>query len=501
MGIIIRQSIKGTLVNYAGTFIGFLTTMIVATRWLTDAEIGLTRVLFEAATLLACLAQSGITSSAVRFFPRFKHRDRHHGGFLFYLVLVPSVGALVVIPLYLLSRGAIVDYFQARSSLFSAHVDWVLPLMLFLVYTGVFEIYANLLMRIVIPRFIREVVTRLLIVIVYLLHGFHVIGITGFVAGYVLVYCVAMALHYWYLSWITPLSLARVPVPRTTCREYGSYTAFLMIGLIGNAIAGRADLFMVSGMIGLASGGVYTIAFFMAAIIELPSRSITAIATPIAAEALQAGDLAAANTLYRKVSLHQLVAGGLIFLLLWANIDNVYDVIPNGDTFRAGKWVVFYIGLSRLIILFFGFGYPLLSFSRYYRRVLFLTPIVAGVTILANYLLIPLLGIEGSALSALLAIVISYSVQQWLVFTKLKGNPYTRETFRLLLLLAALFALNTILPSLDNPWADAAARTIFLGGTSAAAIYFIHLSPEIDDIARRLAHACRSRLGPRDNNK
>lgn len=33
MGVIIRQSIKGTVVNYVGAFIGFLSTMFIVTRF------------------------------------------------------------------------------------------------------------------------------------------------------------------------------------------------------------------------------------------------------------------------------------------------------------------------------------------------------------------------------------------------------------------------------------------------------------------------------------
>ena len=41
MGVIARQSIKGTIVTYLGVFVGFLTTFFVLTRFLTAEEIGL----------------------------------------------------------------------------------------------------------------------------------------------------------------------------------------------------------------------------------------------------------------------------------------------------------------------------------------------------------------------------------------------------------------------------------------------------------------------------
>ena len=56
MGIIIRQSIKGTLVNYLGIVVGFVTTFFILTHYLTTEEVGLTRVLVDAAVLFSSFA-------------------------------------------------------------------------------------------------------------------------------------------------------------------------------------------------------------------------------------------------------------------------------------------------------------------------------------------------------------------------------------------------------------------------------------------------------------
>ena len=71
MGVIIRQSIKGTLVNYLGVAIGFVTIFFVLTSYLNTEEVGLTRVLIDAAVLFSSFAQIGTGSSIVRFFPYF----------------------------------------------------------------------------------------------------------------------------------------------------------------------------------------------------------------------------------------------------------------------------------------------------------------------------------------------------------------------------------------------------------------------------------------------
>lgn len=49
-----------------------------------------------------------------------------------------------------------------------------------------------------------------------------------------------------------------------------------MLSAMGSSIVQRLDLFMVSAQIGMASAGIYTIAFYVVAVIEMPSRSLVA---------------------------------------------------------------------------------------------------------------------------------------------------------------------------------------------------------------------------------
>ena len=95
MGVIAKQSIRGTFVTYLGVAIGAFTTFVVLTHFLTEEEIGLTRVLVEAATMLSGLAQLGTSASILRFYPYFKDEEHHDHGFFFWTLLVPLVGFLI----------------------------------------------------------------------------------------------------------------------------------------------------------------------------------------------------------------------------------------------------------------------------------------------------------------------------------------------------------------------------------------------------------------------
>lgn len=489
MGIIIRQSIKATIINYIGAFIGFITTIFVLTKFLKPDEIGLTKVIYEIALLLAGFSQLGTSASAMRFFPYFKDIEKQHNGFFFYLMLMPTIGVVIFVSLFILLKDPIIDFFVEKSALLTVYYNWIIPLIIFLVFWCVLETYANVLLRIVVPKFIREIGVRLMLLGLYSLYAFHFIGLNSLITGFVLVYGLAMLSTLIYVSRITSVSLkhnfAYLDKPLLT--KIMKYTSYLIIGAIGGNIIGQLDIFMISSQMGLNYAGIYTIATYMALIIEMPARSISAISSPLAAAALKDGDQDRANQLYKKVSLHQLIAGSTLFVMIWINIDNIFAIIPNGEVYGTGKWVVFFIAMSRLVSMTLSFGGTLVSFSRYYYWGLYFTFFLTALTIGANYLFIPIWGITGAAMATLLTCLISYLLQQWIVLKKVKGNPYSIGFVKQGLIVLFLLGCNMLLPRwIANPYFDGIYRTFIIGLLWFILTYRFRVSEEICRLVNRI---------------
>ncbi|MDR0687400.1 MAG: oligosaccharide flippase family protein, partial [Prevotellaceae bacterium] len=486
MGIIIRQSIMGTIATYIGAFIGFLTTMLVVTRFLSPEVVGLTKVVLEVGMMFAGLAQLGTSSSALRFFPYFKDSSKNNNGFFFYVMALPFAGCIIFTLVYLVLKEPITDFFIEKSSLFVQYYYWIIPLIVFATYLTVLETYANVNMRITVPKFNREVVIRALTLAVYLLYGYHAIGMGGLVAGIIAIYGLAMLIMFFYLPRISSISLRHDTsfIKKPLRKDILRYSAYLIAGALGGSILGKLDLFMVSAQLGLDYAGIFTIAFYMASVIEIPSRSLSAISSPLAANALKQEDFQTANKLYQKVALHQLLVGGCAFIVLWINIDNIFDIIPNGAIYKAGKWVVFFIGISKLISITLGFGGVLVSFSKFYYWSLYFTFFITGVGILTNYLLIPIWGISGAAVATALTCLLSYLVQQWIVLRKVKGNPYTLNMLTLIFIFLFVIGANHFVRTCANPWVDGALRTAVASAISVALLYFFRVSDDLNRTIR-----------------
>ncbi len=99
----------------------------------------------------------------------------------------------------MLLRKPVTSFFTAKFPLFDEYYNWVIPLIVFLTFWTVFETYANILMRIVFPKFIREIGIRVLMVLLYVLYACGYLGLSGLITGMVLVYGCVLCAHLFYM--------------------------------------------------------------------------------------------------------------------------------------------------------------------------------------------------------------------------------------------------------------------------------------------------------------
>ncbi|MBQ4507584.1 MAG: lipopolysaccharide biosynthesis protein [Paludibacteraceae bacterium] len=486
MGIIARQSIKGTIVTYIGVAVGFFTTFFVLTRFLTAEEIGLARVLLDAATLFVGLAQLGTTSSVIRFFPYFRSEGRTHG-FFFWSLLVPLAGFAVFSLVFLAFRTPVEAWFGEKSPLFVDYWYFVLPIAFFMLYQTVFETCSNVCMRIVVPRAVREVGVRIGLLVCYLCYAFRLLSMDGFVLSLCAVYALAALTDLVYFFAIGKVSLRPdltfLRGHRQLVRSFLLYTAFLIASSLASALAPVLSSFFITAKMGLDYTGIFAIATYMAVMVSIPYRSLTAIAAPQLAAAIKDGDRPQTSALMQQVTTNALLVGCAIFLLIWLNIDLVYHLLPNGATYSAARSAVFLLGLSQLLIATFSFSLSALNYSRFYAFTLLFSALLTVAAIVLNNMLIPPLGMTGAALANLLSYVLYFILILLTVHRAVHVSPFARAQARILYIFVAVLVLNCAalhFMSGAGVWLSALVRTALLFGMFAWLAYRLKLSPEIN---------------------
>ena len=446
MGVIIRQTIKGTIINYFGVFIGFITTFFVITHLLTTEEIGLTRVLVDAGVLLAGLAQMGTGSSIIRYFPYFQNDEKKHHGFFFWTLIVPLIGFSIITLLSLILKPQICSFFGEKSPLFVEYYYLLAPLSFFLLYLAVFETNSNVLMRIAFPKLVREVIIRVLTLGTYVLYGYDIINFQQFIYAFCGVYGIAALINIIYL--ISRKNVSFKPqfdkIDPFVKKDVGPYSLFIITTTLITAITPGLNTFFISARLGLVFTGIFAIANYITALIEIPYRSMGAITQPQIAKTMKEKDIEKMNFLCQGVALHQLLIGGMLLWLIWINIDLIYEIMPNGSRFVSGKYVVLILGASKLISSSYNVSTTVLGFSKYYYYSLLFTFILTFSAIVLNNKLIPIWGINGAASASLISTCIF--VFPLILFNqyKLKTSFFNFKQLIALLILISLFLLNWV---------------------------------------------------------
>lgn len=501
MGIIVRQSIKGTVVTYLGAALGFFTTFFVLTKYLTAEEIGLTKVMMDAAILLAGLGQLGTNASIMRFFPHFNDEEHGDHGFFFWTVIIPFFGILIYSIIFLLFKVPISNFFAQNSQLFVDYFYFVIPLAFFMLYTTVFETNSNVLQRIAVPKLIREVGIRIMLLATYLLYGFKIISLDGMMISFCIIYAIATLLNIIYLLTLRKISFKPDLkfITKEIRREYLKYTSFLILAALGGLITPSINSFFVTAKMGLKSTGVFTIATYVTSVIGMAYVSLYNISQPLISHAIRNKNIEEAEQLSKKVSYHQLIVATLVFLLIWINIDLFFDILPNGNLYRKGKYVILILGISKVIFSTLNISSSVLSYSNYFYYSLLFSFLLTGIAIILNLILIPQYGMEGASFATLASYVLVFTLQLALVKRKVGVNILTRHHLTLvagaLILFVANYFWNRYLtPLLQNSFdnalmvsiTDCIIRTVLFGSISLMALYFSGISEEINGIIRKI---------------
>ena len=497
MGIVARQSIMGTIATYIGVAVGIVTTFFIQTKALQPEQIGLIDVLLQCAILFSGLAQLGTNSSAMRYYPFFKDEEHRDHGFFGWTLLVPLIGFSIFLLAFFLFKGSIVSFFSKDSSLFGDYVNFLIPLAFFMLYISVFETNSNLLLRIVLHKFVREVGLRVGTLLIYLLYFYKVIGFDGVIVSFCVMYGLATLINVVYL-----LSLKRVSfriergfVSKEIRRDFLFYTLFMITAALAGNMIPMLSKFFVAGMTGFHLAGVFAIATNIAALVEMPYRSLGAISRPHISDAMAKKDVPQADGLCKNVALHQFIAGTFVFLLIWINIDFIFDLLPNGDIYRVGKWAVLILSMGRLISSTLGVTTTVLSYSKYYYYSLIFTILLACLSIGLNEWMVPKWDINGGALASMVSYLIYYVLLISFIKWKIGVQPFSGKMLWVFVIVLALFFLNLGWSALLTPWfanlfakpiygllLDAVLKTSLFLLLGLTALYRLRVSRSVNDL-------------------
>lgn len=443
-------------------------------------QIGLLRTIQDAAILFSPFAQFGLTQSIFRYHPQLVKNQKTSASFISLMLLLSLVGFFLFLMVFEIFETPTLAYFQDNAKEIIQYSYLVIWLTLIMLLTSVLETFSRAVLKTTIPNLLKEVVIRLLLISLAFFYFKGIITFEQFIIGSVLSYllCLLILLLFLISTGDLKISFGFGELDKPIMKEMFLYSILSFAGMAGMILIGKVDSIMVTALIGTKANAIYTTAFYMATVIEMPKRALSQLAMPLIARAFEKNDLKEIETLYTKTAINQFIIGALLLIGIWINLDTVFYFMPKKEAFEAGRWVVLFIGLGKLVDMLFGPSSEIIVLSKHYKFNIVLIVILAGIVIVSNNTLIPAFGITGAAIGAASALIIFNSVKYIFIYVKFGLQPFTVNSLKVLAIALLTLLLSYVLPKLETPLLDLIFRssivTIFFGG----AVYFSNASED-----------------------
>lgn len=486
MGKIQEQTIQGGIFSYLGVAIGALTTGFFMPRILHESEIGVSKLLMSYALIWSQFASLGFQSVTTRLFSHFRNKNNHRGFFSLGLLVI-TIGFLLSLVFFYIGMPILKEY-NTNAPLFTSYLLYLIPLAFFSLLFSFTDTFFTQLYHAVRGLFLKEFLSRVLVLIALGLYYFNLLDFKSFIACYIFSWSLpGFILFVWAIlekgfSWRIDYGFLSDSLRKEMVRvsSYG-----LLLGFTGLAVI-NIDSLMVAAYLGTSATGVYTVVFFAGTLVVIPSRPLQKIASAFYADAWKDSNLEKIREIYYKSSLNQFVVGGLIFLLLWINIDQLLDLLP--PVYTQGKYVVLFIALANWIDMTSGANVVLISTSKHYRILSVFTFALLFLVIATNYLLIPLYGITGAAIASMLS-MLGFNLMRWFfLFWRYKLQPLRWRYIPVLLLVGVLGYTLERWSVNSNFFIAIAVKTALASFIFAATVIILGISEDINRLAKQTAN-------------
>jgi O-antigen/teichoic acid export membrane protein len=438
MGIVFKQSFNNTLILFLGFTIGGLNVLFLYTHFLEAEYFGLITFLLSTANMIMPLIVFGMQHTIIKFFSAYQHKQEQDN-FLLTAVLLPM---LIIIPLAFLGvifYQQIATFLARENMIIEKYTYTIFFTAIFMGYFEVFYAWSRVQMKSVFGNFIKEVFARICVSVLLFAVYFGWIDAEQFIYAVVIVYLLRMIIMKVYALNLYAPKIEWKGLPKNI-KEILSFSLYIIMAGSAGTVLLEIDKFMIPQMKHIAEVAYYSVGVYIASVIGIPSRAMQQIINPITARELNKNNMVEVENLYQKSSLNLLIVGGLLFLLINTNIEDLYRIIDR-EEYSVGIYVVLVISIAELIKLSIGTNGAILTNSRYYKILFYYAIGMAISVVVLNRILIDFMGIQGAALATLMVVALFSLLKVIYVSKKMKMQPFTAKTMLLLLIISIMFMI------------------------------------------------------------
>jgi len=490
MTTIRKQSIYSSIFIYIGFAIGAFNVLYLFPKYFTKEEFGLTRILVDIALILSTLCTAAAVPVGLKFNPYYKsHQPGKKNDLISVVILTVLLSCLLLWFAAPWIEPLIIRKFGYRSPLLVQYVRLIAPITLSYSLLILMEVFAWNSGKIIAANFMKELFYRGIVLLSILgwIAGFFS-GFDQFIGVYAYLYFPPVLLLLIILQKAEPIRMT-LSLSKLTKRLYPIMfkfgTAYFLSALL-NIIAKTNDTLIIASQSagGLADAAIFTIATYMITIMDVPQRSMIAAATPEIAIAWKQKDMQKLDRLYKKTALNLLIfaAGILGFVVMGTPL--MIEVL--GDGYAGLPFLMFTLGLGKLIDLGTGLNSQILQLSKHWKIDLFTNMLFVILSVILNYFLTRSFGISGTAVGSVVAILLYNSVRFLFIRQIYKLQPFSWRNGLVLIITTVTTGILWLIPNYGNAWILIPLKLLVFGGVYATAIIRLNISDDISDLYKQI---------------
>lgn len=487
MGVVQKQGISNSILIFLGAAIGALNILILYPLILPKEYFGLTSILVQVTFIATQFGLLGSHLTIIKYWNTLKENNV----LIKFLIKNTVLFSIVVIGILIISKPKIIESYIDKATLFTENYNYLFLLFLFGVIFEFFFAISQANLKTSLPTFLREVFIRLYQSILLILFYYKILNLNNFILAFVLGYGIIAfaALFYATIGRKLLISSDSTILTKNHKKEFYSYSIINFLAGFSGSVVVRMDVLMIGALLtnplidnfSLKAIAVYSIAMYVTNIIEMPYRGISTITNPIIARLWSKNNITEIGILYKKSSLNLTIISILLFTLLWANLDDLLSFIPQ---YQEAKWVIFILGISKVLNMCIGINNNIIQTSKYYRIGTYTMIMLILITFSLNYLLIPKYGILGAAIGSFISIAIYNFVSFVFLNYKYKLQPFSINTIKTIALGGILLACSEYI-STSSETLNIIIKSLFIASTYIFSTYQLKLSSDITELINK----------------
>ena len=474
MSIVVKQSFFNLITIGIAFIIGAVNTLYLYPTFLGSKLQGLVIALLAISNLIQPFLSFGTQHAVIRFYSRYKSK-KEKDAVLTLSLIIPFIITIIVIPIFYFYYEQIKNVlFQSENTL----SQYAYVIIFIAVSTSFFEIFyswVRVKLKSVFGNFLKELYPRLLITSLLISYTLDFLNFESFILFLIYGYYLRLLIVIIY-SFIINKPKINFSFKKDF-KEIFKYSFLILLSGAASSIILDIDKSMLSSILTIENVAYYSVAIFIAAVIEIPGRAMFQILSPIVAEVINKNNKKKLKYLLKKSSTNLVLISSLFFLIINLNLNDFYEML-NQEGYSKGIPIVIIVSFAKLYSMSIGCVNSIITNSKYYY---FWFSIISSVlAVVLNLYLIQDYGIIGAAYATFLVILIMNSLKLYLVKIKFKIHPYSYDTIKIAILTTFIYVIFLNLKLTFEPVISIAVKSTLILILYTLAAYIFKLSNDVN---------------------